>query len=65
MNTDFKLSLIDSHCDTAFELYHKKQGILKNNCHISLEGAERFHNYAQFFAVWSSLLRLSDQTAKN
>lgn len=60
-----KLSLIDSHCDTAFELYHKKQSIMSNNCHISLEGAKDFHNYAQFFAVWSDKRKTDDECFKD
>ena len=55
-----KLSLIDTHCDTAFELYHRQQSINKNNCHISLEGAKDLEKYTQFFAVWASK-RKSDE----
>ena len=54
-----RFSIIDTHCDTAFELYHKKQDLFQNDCHISLEKAEKYENYAQFFAVWSDK-RLSD-----
>lgn len=56
-----KLSLIDSHCDTAFELYHKKQSIRQNDCHVSLDKAERYENYAQFFAVWADRRRSDDE----
>ena len=55
------LSLIDTHCDTALELYHGKQNLIKNNCHISLEGAEKYENYAQFFAVWSDSKKSDDE----
>lgn len=55
------LSLIDTHCDTAFELYHRSQGIIKNDCHISLEGAERYEGYAQFFAVWANRKKSDDE----
>ena len=55
------LSLIDTHCDTAFELYHRKQNIIKNDCHISLEGAEKYDRYAQFFAVWANRKRSDDE----
>jgi len=55
------LSLIDTHCDTAFELYHRSQGILKNDCQISLEDAEKYDGYAQFFAVWANSKRTDDE----
>jgi membrane dipeptidase len=56
-----KLSLIDTHCDTAFELYHKKQGLYENDCHVSLKKAEKYENYAHFFAVWANKKRTDDQ----
>ena len=55
------LSLIDKHCDTAFELYNKSQGILSGNCHVSLEKASGFENYAQFFAVWANSKKSDDE----
>lgn len=55
------LSLFDTHCDTAFELYHRKQSITENTCHISLFHAQNYDKYAQLFAVWSDR-RLDDQT---
>ena len=54
------LSLIDTHCDTAFELYHRKQSIFENNCHVSLQKAEKFENYTHFFAVWADRKRTDD-----
>jgi membrane dipeptidase len=56
-----KLSLIDTHCDTAFELYHKKEGLVENSCHVSLCGAEKYENYTQFFAVWANRRRSDDE----
>jgi membrane dipeptidase len=56
-----KLSLIDTHCDTAFELYHKKEGLVENSCHVSLCGAEKYENYTQFFAVWANKRRSDDE----
>ena len=56
-----KLSLIDTHCDTAFELYHKKQGLAENSCHVSLGGAAKYENYTQFFAVWANRRRSDDE----
>ncbi len=55
------LSLIDTHCDTAFELYHRKQSILKNECHISLENAAKYENYTQFFAIWADKRKSDDE----
>ena len=57
-----ELRLIDTHCDTAFELYHKQESILQNSCHISLDKAEKYKNYAQFFAVWANKRRTDDET---
>ena len=45
--------LIDTHCDTAYELYKRGEGLDKNTCHISIEKSSKFKNYAQFFAIWS------------
>ena len=56
-----KLSLIDTHCDTAFELYHKKQSLYENDCHVSLSKAEKYENYAHFFAVWANKKRTDDE----
>ena len=56
-----KLSLIDTHCDTAFELYHRNQDIIKNDCHISIDGAADFENYAQFFAIWANRKKTDDE----
>lgn len=55
-----KLSVIDTHCDTAFELYHRNQSIYENNCHVSLAKAEKYENYAHFFAVWADKKRSDD-----
>ena len=57
-----ELRLIDTHCDTAFELYHKKESIQKNTCHISLEKAAKYKSYAQFFAIWANRRRTDDET---
>lgn len=57
-----ELRLIDTHCDTAFELYHKKESILQNSCHISLDKAAKYQSYAQFFAIWADRRRTDDET---
>ena len=56
-----KLSLFDSHCDTAYELYRHKVPLNDNKrCHVSLDKAACYDRYAQFFAVWSDR-RLDDE----
>ena len=56
-----KLSLFDTHCDTALELYNHKAHLDSNDCcHISLEKAACYENYAQYYAIWSNR-RLDDE----
>ncbi len=47
------LSLFDAHCDTAFELWRRKEGLEENSCHISLNKARNYGAYAQIFAFCS------------
>ena len=55
------LSLFDTHCDTAYELYHRNVHLNVNDCcHISLEHAKCYEHYAQYYAVWSNR-RLDDE----
>lgn len=54
-------SIIDTHCDTAFELYHRSQSLLNGSCHVSLDGAEKYENYTQFFAIWADRRRTDDE----
>ena len=56
-----RLRLIDTHCDTAFELWHRGEEIKKNSCHIDLEKAREYTNYTQFFAVWANKRRTDDE----
>ena len=56
-----KLSLIDTHCDTALDLFETKQSIAKNNRHIDLEKAKYLDNYAQFFAIWADRRKTDDE----
>ena len=56
-----KLSLFDTHCDTAYELFHRQEGLWENSCHISLSHAQKYEKYAQLFAIWSNR-RFDDQT---
>ena len=55
-----KLSLIDTHCDTTYELFHRGEHLDRNSCHIDLEKASCYQHYAQYFAVWSNK-RLDDE----
>lgn len=55
------LSLFDTHCDTAYSIYHRRTGLDRNNdCHVSLERAAGYKRYAQFYAIWSNK-RLDDE----
>ena len=57
-----KLSLFDTHCDTAYELFHRGVHLEPNEgCHISLDKAACYDAYAQYYAVWSNR-RLDDET---
>ena len=48
------MKLIDLHCDTALDLYHKKLPLDDNTCHISLKKAEYLDKYIQFAAFFTS-----------
>ncbi len=54
------LSLFDTHCDTAYELYHRHTQLDENNCHVSLFHAAAYEKYAQYYAIWSNR-RLDDE----
>ena len=56
-----KLSLIDTHCDTALDLYTRGVSIKENDLHISLDKAEGYENYAQFFAIWADRRKNDDE----
>ncbi len=55
-----ELSLFDTHCDTAYELYHRSCGLQENDCHIDLTKASVYNSFAQYYAVWSNR-RLDDE----
>ncbi len=55
-----KLSLFDTHCDTAYELYHRGQHLDANTCDVSLTNAAVYDRYAQYYAIWSNK-RLDDE----
>ncbi|MGM9653461.1 MAG: dipeptidase [Eubacteriales bacterium] len=56
------MRLFDLHCDTASELYEKKQPLSENSLHISLKKTAPFTAYVQVAAVWSCC-RLENETA--
>ncbi len=47
-----KLKFFDLHCDTLTEAEKTRQGLRRNNLHISLEKASCFEEYAQVFAIF-------------
>lgn len=47
------MNYFDAHCDTAFEMYKKKEPLFQNSLHISLEAARNFDKYIQIMAIWS------------
>lgn len=52
-----KFCVFDGHCDTAPELWMRKENIDCNTCMVSLKRAEKLEGYAQFFAfcmAWMS-----------
>ena len=55
------LSLLDAHCDTAYELYRRKEALSDNTCHISLRHSRTFDRYGQCYAIWSDK-HLDDET---
>ncbi len=56
-----KLSLFDTHSDTALELFNHKCALDSNTAfHISLEKASVYERYAQYYAIWSNR-RLDDE----
>lgn len=42
--------VFDSHCDTAYELWRKRQTLEKTDCMVSLPQMEQLKGYGQFFA---------------
>ncbi len=55
------LSLFDLHCDTACEMFAKKQGLERNHLAISLESTANFGQYIQVMAFWTDF-RLNDES---
>lgn len=47
------MNYFDLHCDTAFDLYHKKLNLDGNGLSVSLSGYDVFEKKAQIFAIWT------------
>lgn len=48
-----KIRLFDAHCDTAYELWRRREALAGNSCHIDLAKTSELQSYAQFFAFCS------------
>ncbi len=46
-------SLFDLHCDTATEMFEKKQFLMSNNLNVSLNQRRVIEKYIQTFAFWT------------
>ncbi|MBE6682185.1 MAG: hypothetical protein E7600_07870 [Ruminococcaceae bacterium] len=53
--------LFDLHCDTAFELYKRKQSLYCGSTAVNLEKYSIFEKKAQVFAVWSDRSYTDDE----
>lgn len=45
--------LFDAHCDTAYEIWRRGEGLSENSCHVALDKTDPFSAYAQIFAFCS------------
>lgn len=45
-----RFPVFDLHCDTAFELWNRKESLLANSCHIDLVRSSKLMHHHQFFA---------------
>ncbi len=48
-----KYSVIDAHCDTAYELYKHTADLKTNSLSVSMDMLDRYDSYIQIFAIWS------------
>ena len=46
------MRFFDLHCDTLYKMVAEKQGIYKNDFHVSLSKASEYNPYIGCFAVW-------------
>ena len=47
------MNFFDLHCDTAFEIYHKKLGLDSNNLSVNLDYFDAYEKKAEIFAIWT------------
>ncbi len=57
------MKIFDFHCDTMWEIIDKKQNLLDNDLHISLNKTQDFSAFAQVFAIWCGGTELTDERA--
>ena len=55
------MDYFDLHCDTAYELYHKKADLYSNNLAVSIENYSGYDRKAQIFAVWCDKDKTDDE----
>ena len=55
------MNLFDMHCDTAYEMVQKKQGLAENSLAVSLSHYETYQQKVQIFAVWSENTKSEDE----
>ena len=56
------MKLFDLHCDTPYEIAHKRVSLTQNDLHISLDKTSPYSAYIQSAAIWSDC-RLSEEEA--
>ena len=55
----------DLHCDTPFELYHRKLPFGNALTHVNAQNTSSFSEYAQVFAVWTNPKIAHDEAYTN
>ena len=55
------MTVFDGHCDTAVELWRKKERLRENSGQVSLNSAEKLDGYLQFFAFCTAWLPSADK----
>ncbi len=48
-----RYSVIDAHCDTAYELYKLNGDLYTNSLSVSIDQIHSYASYIQMFAIWS------------
>ena len=51
-----QLRVFDGHCDTAVELWQRKEALADSSCQVSLRRARKFDAYVQIFAFCTAWL---------